>query len=293
MDTTLFTLTDPATGNLALKAEILTNLGAFDHLQRLNHYLVILVRRGEGTLKADFADYSFFGPVMLCFSPYQPFLIKDPTIVEGLVLHFHSDFFCIYKHQKEVACQGVLFNNLYHQPVTSLRSDAYDEFAGLIGQMHEEARVTDLAQRELLVSFLKIFLIKASRIRVDQIAHTEAFQTQGDEPTIIQRLRDALETYYREKHSARDYGELLNISPKALTKVTKAHFDKTVSDLIAGRLVVEAKRELYLTHKSVREIAYELGFGDEHYFSRFFKNNAKVSPQHYRETVGWGRNLST
>jgi AraC-like DNA-binding protein len=52
---------------------------------------------------------------------------------------------------------------------------------------------------------------------------------------------------------------------------------------------MEAKRELYLTNKTVKEIAYDLGFGDEHYFSRFFKNNAEVSPQIYRETVGYGR----
>jgi YesN/AraC family two-component response regulator len=39
----------------------------------------------------------------------------------------------------------------------------------------------------------------------------------------------------------------------------------------------------------VKEIAYELGYEDEHYFSRFFKTNADISPQTYRETVGFGR----
>ena len=41
--------------------------------------------------------------------------------------------------------------------------------------------------------------------------------------------------------------------------------------------------------QSVKEIAYELVYDDEHYFSRFFKNNADVSPQIYRETVGFSR----
>jgi AraC family transcriptional regulator, transcriptional activator of pobA len=44
-----------------------------------------------------------------------------------------------------------------------------------------------------------------------------------------------------------------------------------------------------LTNKSVKEIAYDLGYGDEFYFSRFFKKNADVSPQLYRETVGFAR----
>ena len=39
-----------------------------------------------------------------------------------------------------------------------------------------------------------------------------------------------------------------------------------------GRLITEAKRELYLTAKPVKQIAFELGYKDEFYFSRFFKN---------------------
>jgi AraC-like DNA-binding protein len=64
--------------------------------------------------------------------------------------------------------------------------------------------------------------------------------------------------------------------------------------LIHERIIIEAKRELYLTNKTVKEIAWELGFNDEFYFSRFFKNNTEVSPQLYREKVGVdrGSNLS-
>jgi AraC family transcriptional regulator, transcriptional activator of pobA len=83
----------------------------------------------------------------------------------------------------------------------------------------------------------------------------------------------------------------LNISSKALAKITKTYFNKTLTELISERIVIEAKRELYLTNKSVKEIAYELGYEDEHYFSRFFKTNADVSPQIYRETVGVGKGI--
>ena len=82
---------------------------------------------------------------------------------------------------------------------------------------------------------------------------------------------------------------MLNISPNALAKITKNHFNKTLTNLITERIIIEAKRELYLTNKSVKEVAYELGYNDEYYFSRFFKKNADVSPQIYRETVGFGK----
>ena len=78
-------------------------------------------------------------------------------------------------------------------------------------------------------------------------------------------------------------------SPFDDAKIAKSHFNKTLTDLIAERIIIEAKRELYLTSKSVKEIAYDLGYDDEHYFSRFFKKNADVSPQLYRETVGFAK----
>jgi len=59
--------------------------------------------------------------------------------------------------------------------------------------------------------------------------------------------------------------------------------------LISERIIIEAKRELYLTNKAVKEIAYELGYDDEYYFSKFFKVNTDISPQLYRDTVCFGR----
>jgi YesN/AraC family two-component response regulator len=62
------------------------------------------------------------------------------------------------------------------------------------------------------------------------------------------------------------------------------------SKLINERILIEAKRELYLTNKSVKEISIELGYNDEHYFSRFFRKNTSITAQKYRETVGFGKN---
>jgi YesN/AraC family two-component response regulator len=146
-----------------------------------------------------------------------------------------------------------------------------------------------LAQFELLVSYLKIFLITASRLKTEQQSEAHKATDVNEEPFILQNLKNYIESHYKTKHTASDYADLLAISPKALTKLTKTHFNKTLTDLISERIVIEAKRELYLTNKTIKEIAYELGYNDEYYFSRFFKNNAAVSPQLYRETVGFDK----
>ena len=125
--------------------------------------------------------------------------------------------------------------------------------------------------------------------RTTSNAHAQQAVSIGKEPFVLQTLKSYIEQHFKTYHSPSDYAGLLNITPKALAKITKTHFNKTLSDLISERIIIEAKRELYLSNKSVKEIAYELGYEDEHYFSRFFKNNADVSPQLYRDTVGFAR----
>ena len=160
-------------------------------------------------------------------------------------------------------------------------------FEGLIEQMVAETQKAELAQYELLIAYLKIVLINAVRLKINQQPEVKAAMSSLKEPFVLQKLKDAIEAHFRTKHSASDYAEMLNITPKALGKITKAHFQKTLTDLISDRIVIEAKRELYLSAKSIKEIAYELGFDDEFYFSRFFKKRADISPQYYRDTVGF------
>ena len=265
------------------------NDNPFDHIQRLNYYSLIWIQKGNGVLKADFSEYDFDENMLLSFSPYQPFMISDRSNISGVVIHFHPDFFCIHKHHNEVACHGVLFNNIYNSPMVQVEEKASVSFEMVIEQCKDEIKKTALAQYELLISYLKIFLITASRLKTEQQSELQKKPTNTEEPFILQNLKNYIETHYKTKHSASEYANMLAITPKALTRLTKAHFNKTLTDLISGRIIIEAKRELYLTNKTVKEIAYELGYNDEYYFSRFFKKNADVSPQLYRDTVGFDR----
>jgi AraC family transcriptional regulator, transcriptional activator of pobA len=284
-----YTLVNPQNGNLAFKLFKFEGNGHFDHIQRLNYYSLIWIKKGRGTLKADFAAYEFHTDTLLAFSPYQPFMLESVAEIEGIVLHFHPDFFCIHKHHREVSCNGVLFNNIYNPPFVQVDEASKHTFDIVLAQITTEMEHLALAQYELLVSYLKIFLITASRLKVAQNDQATIDFADNKEPFILQDLKDNIETHFKTKHSASDYSDLLNISPKSLAKITKTHFNKTLTDLIAERIIIEAKRELFLTSRSVKEIAYDLGYDDEHYFSRFFKKNVDISPQLYRETVGFAR----
>ncbi|WP_428741709.1 helix-turn-helix domain-containing protein [Tenacibaculum sp.] len=284
-----FTLINPQTGNLAFKIYHLEKENTFDHIQRLNYYSLIWIQKGNGTLKADFSEYDFNENMLLSFSPYQPFMLCSKKDISGVVIHFHPDFFCIHKHHNEVACNGVLFNNIYNPPMVQVEEKAAKSFEMILEEFKDEMKKSALAQYELLVSYLKIFLITASRLKTEQQTEAQKTTINNEEPFILQNLKNYIGKHYKIKHSASEYANMLAITPKALTKLTKTHFNKTLTDLISERIIIEAKRELYLTNKTIKEIAFELGYNDEYYFSRFFKKNVDISPQLYRETVGFDR----
>jgi AraC family transcriptional regulator, transcriptional activator of pobA len=286
-----FTLINPQNGNPAFKIFPFEDNSYFEKLQRNNFFTLIWVMNGSGKVNANFNEFDFEGNSLFAFAPYQPYMFSAEIPVNGIAIYFHFDFFCIHKHQKELELNGVLYNNAYQLPFVRVDEDSAATFSLLCEQIKTEMQVPALAQHELLVAYLKIFLITATRLKILQQPQAAEMTKDNKEPFILQKLKDAIEENYKKKHSASDYADLLYISPKALAKITKTHFNKTLSSLINERIIIEAKRELYLSNKTVKEIAYELGYDDEYYFSRFFKVNAEVSPQMYRDTVGFGRGV--
>lgn len=289
LEKSIYTLINKQNGNLAFKISKFNNNCNFDHIQRHNYYTLIWVIKGSGQLKADFSEFYFESNSLFAFYPYQPFMLSEKEEFEGFEINFHPDFFCIHRHNKEIACNGVLFNNIYQSPFVAVDENSSNIFSMLIQQIIDEMKTKNFEQNEMLVSYLKVFLITATRLKREQQKCIETIQINSKKLTIIQDLKTAIDKNYKDLHSASDYSSLLNISANALAKITKEFFNKTLTDLISERIIIEAKRELYLTKKPIKEIAYELGYNDELYFSRFFKTNVDVSPQLYRETVGFDR----
>jgi len=285
----VYTLINQQNGNLSFKVFEFDNNSYFDHIQRNNYFTLIIITSGEGLATVDFSEYPFRENTLFAFYPYQPFMLQPKGPLMGVAIQFHHDFFCIYRHHKEIAANGILFNNVYEQPFIWLQESTKIKLLNIVQEIAGELKMEKLRRDEVIVSYLKIFLVLATRIKLEQQSVQEADAISDKQRLLIQDLRNAIEENFRLKHAASDYADILHLTPTALARITKNHFNKTLSDLITDRIVIEAKRELYLTDKTVKEIAYELGYEDEYYFSRFFKGKTDVSPQLYRDTVGFNR----
>lgn len=290
MTTTLSAdITNPADGSLGLTMKDFTNDAGFSEVQKIGLFSIIWILEGNGTLKADFTAYDLVPGSMLFFAPFQPFQIKGNDL-KGIALHFHHDFFCIIKHHREVACDGILFNNINQSPLVNIPDHERPMFLQILDQIKQEVQVAGLAQHDLIISYLKILLINVTRIKMSQASVQKPFSEKSTESVLLHSFKTYIDQHFREKHSAGDYAELLNTSVKNLGRVVKDVYQKTPTDMITERIIVEAKRELYLTEKPIKEIAYDLGFKDEYHFSRYFKNIIQSSPQTYRNSLkkAWG-----
>ncbi len=119
-----FTLVNQQNGNLAFKLFHFEDNGFFDHMQRNNYFSLIWVTEGSGKVKADFAEYDFDANSLFAFAPYQPYMFSEAQSIKGIAIYFHPEFFCIHKHDKEVACNGVLYNNVYQPPFVKIDENA-------------------------------------------------------------------------------------------------------------------------------------------------------------------------
>lgn len=287
-------LFDPRRGDLPLRLEEIRSDHQFAQPQRFNYFTVLWLRSGSGRFHADLAEYPFESPVLLFFNPYQTFFLTAHAPVQGASLQFHANFFCIETHHEAVGCNGVLFNDLYGQPLVVPRGSEVAEVEDLLEQMDREFRTSSLAHGEVLASYLKVFLIKATRLKVAQ-QQLAGSTVPGAMPEVILRLTQQIEKDYRTKHTPAAYAAALHLTPKALGRLVRMHLGKTLTELIRDRLLKHAKWQLLHTRRTVKEIAWEVGFRDEYYFSRVFKRATGCSPTSFREfetAIRGGSNLS-
>jgi AraC family transcriptional activator of pobA len=249
---------------------------------QFSEYTVYFITQGQGTFHADFGTFTFMAPVLLFSTPLQVIYIEECKSINCTMLQFHSDFYCIEYHREEVACNGLLFNNIYIDPVVTLTEREAKVFELLLGELNDEF-AQEAPSEIVLRAFLQLFLAKSSSIKIKAIAD---HQDKPEKNEQMDQFRKLLNQHYLDLHKPSDYASLLAMSPDNLTRQCTRYFKKSPSQLIQERLILEAKKQLHLTRQSIKEIAYNLKFQDEFYFSRVFKKFTKVSPQTFRDQTG-------
>lgn len=229
----------------------------------------------------DEIAYTMPGRSLLPLVSNQHFVFEKP---EALVSwQFNREFYCIVDHDAEVSCVGFLFFGIHHPMFIKLSSDDLKNISVIERLFLEDMQEKDRMQGEMLRTLLKRLIVKSTRMAKVQ---SNNYQQLTDERfDIIRQFNLLLEMNFKQEHEVSFYAEALNKSPKTLTNFFRLCNYPSPSSLIHQRIILEAKRCLYYTAKSGKEIGYELGFESPAHFSRFFKLKTGANLSRFRNTM--------
>ena len=244
-------------------------------------YIKILYLPAGYKLRVDFACYDTQKPTLFFISPNQYLEIEASGEESGYFIFYNRDFYCIQIHDQEVACDGLLFNNIKNMPKVEL-SEAENTFlGGLFKEMIQEFNLNDSSLEEMVRTYLKQLLIRATRSWKRQ--HLDNIVTdQQSDLDFFRRFTRLVEEHYKSKHTVADYADFLCMAPKTITHKFNRMRLPQPNEVIKNRIILEAKRLLVHTSLTAKEIAYNLGYNDPAYFSRLFQSKTGESPSGFR-----------
>jgi len=172
----------------------------------------------------------------------------EQTIMPARPLSLEADIFSIL--EQTIALCEKFFEPKKDKPYTSILKDYCNAFVGLlIGQyLEQEKPATNFSRYDVVANEFKLLL-------------------ERDFTTI--------------KRPA-EFASLLHISTPYLNECVRNATGFSVSYHIRQRIILEAKRLLYHSDKSVKEIASELGYDDYAYFSRLFSKQTGMTALAFR-----------
>jgi AraC-like DNA-binding protein len=194
------------------------------------------------------------------------------------LIKFSIPFFNHTNDELENDLKRILFFNLTSVPLLSINEDELQYFENSWDIFCLEMKSNDSLKYAMLQSVLKRLLILCTRK-----LKRNPVMTSPKKADILKEFRFLVENYFSKHHDVAFYASMLNRSPKTLSNVFSLLSDQSPIDIIHERIMADARKQIYHTTKSIKEIAYSLGYEDIQTFSRFFKNKEGISPIQYRE----------
>ncbi|NKI30413.1 helix-turn-helix domain-containing protein [Croceivirga thetidis] len=259
--------------------------GAPDAPHRHDFYTVLFVKSAKGQHRIDFNSYALDKNQVYFISPGQVHqLIEDEQSI-GYSLVFSEEFLVLNQISVSFIEDINLFQDSGANPPLSVDDTSSQALATLTEQMLIQFSSSHKYKFEALGALLKLFLIQChSLCSLNELD----VQTQETGANLVRNFKKLVHTKYKEWHHANSYAEALHITPDHLNRVIKSLTGKTTKEHLQSRITTAAKRLLYFSELSNKEIAFELGFSEPANFSAFFKKCTGISPSAFREEPNIG-----
>lgn len=259
---------------IEINKEIAENIASKEYVPHYHDFEeLIIITKGSLNHFIDFKEEIQHAPFASYISAGKMHRISPEKDLRGWVINYKSEF--ISDSILNFYSNFFTFTNI---PLTGGSCiERFDSLCRIIQAeyLHE---VTDYPTIQHLVKAL-IAMVESEQKRNIPVDT----DVKNSQVIAFRNFLRILEDNFRRSEGVSFYADKMNMSERNLNLICRNNFDKSVSEIIETRKLIEAKRMLLYTAKSISEIGYELGYNEKSYFTRVFHSRMNLTPSQFRE----------
>ncbi len=237
---------------------------------RHNYYTVLWARNACGKHQIDYKEYLIKPNIVFFVSPGQVHNVITKPYPQGWVILFTRGFLQQNYISEDFIKNIGLFSDITDTPPLVINEETEKRLVEIAQHLGNTFKEDNPFKLDVIASYLKLFLVECNRLADEKTSQSNHTLQAGR--LILKNFKELLDKKFSEWHRVSYFAEALSISPDYLNNVVKSSTGKTAKGFIQERILLEAKRLGLHTEMSSKQIAYQLGFDDPSYFSKFYKN---------------------
>lgn len=239
---------------------------------RIHFYAIIWFTEDQDIHYIDFEPYPIKKNTIYLLAKNQVHAIPSQSLPNARVIVFSNEFF----HSITETAINQLFLPFENKGI-AVPPDKLTELNHLFLLLQAEF------QGQSDMKFLKIYT-KAFLLILHRFTNALPLSFSHKDERII-RLLQLIESNFKTQQTVTFYAAQVGLSPKRMNEILKESLGFTLNQLCNQLLLLESKRSLQEPGQSIKQIAYQLGFSDQSYFSRYFRKHANMSPEQFRAST--------
>lgn len=244
-------------------------------------YHLVLFLEGRGTHTIDFERFNV--------NPYQVYFMVPGQVhswsfegkTDGYIINFSEAFFQSFLLKHAYIEEFSFFSGSLKDAVIDLPGDVRQQVCAVFEQIIGEWESNKTLGMDMIRVLMLQLFITINRINTtDTIKGADSYNL-----ILLKNFQKLIDANFTKLRHPKDYAELLYITPNHLNAVCKDLLGLQAGEIIRNRTILEAKRLLTNPRLSVTDIAFELNFSDNSYFTKFFKKLTNNTPEEFRKNI--------
>ncbi|WP_426473684.1 AraC family transcriptional regulator [Chryseobacterium balustinum] len=261
-----------------LKNHLISSHKHIEKPHRHDFYVTVIFTKGSGTHEIDFQKYDVSEGSLFFLSPGQVHSWELSPDTDGYIFFFSQPYYEMHYVNQKLK-NFPFFNSPSFSRKLQLQSTELEAMIRLFEAIQNEHQSQNVMKQSFILSLISQIYI-----------HSVRELSKGDEKTSAtsvsyfkhyQDFENLLEESFTSQKSISFYASQLNISAKHLNRITQTVMQKTASEIITERVILEAKRMLIYLDEVLVEIAFRLGYEEYSYFARMFRKNTGITPSQF------------